>query len=43
MNKSAIQKNLLSNFPFTPTADQEMLIDKVSEFICDDSERKVLF
>ncbi len=41
MKKSEIQKKLLANFPFVPTADQEILINRVSEFLEDNSERKV--
>ncbi len=41
MNKTDIQKKLHENFPFDPTADQETLINKISEFLADNSERKV--
>ena len=41
MNTSVIQKKLLSNFSFTPTSDQEKLVDRMSEFLTDDSAKKV--
>ena len=41
MEKSGIQKKLLENFSFTPTNDQQFLINRMSEFLGDDSEKKV--
>ena len=41
MKQSDIHNKLLENFPFEPTADQGELINRMSEFLFDNSERKV--
>ena len=41
MKKSDVENKLRSNFPFTPTSDQELLIKRMSEFLVDDSEKKI--
>ena len=40
MRQLEIQKTLLKNFPFSPTADQQLLIGKVAEYFCDATSRK---
>ncbi len=41
MDQAGIKKKLSDNFPFTPTGDQENLIHTMSEFLADDSGKKI--
>jgi len=41
MDQSGIKKKLLDNFPFTPTSDQQNLIIAMSQFLNDDSGKKI--
>jgi ATP-dependent exoDNAse (exonuclease V) alpha subunit len=40
-SKHAIKEKLIQNFPFTPTNDQQLLIDEMSSFLDDDSGKKI--